>query len=252
MHAWAWARLRERFEKESGATSFTEVFQYTWPKDKPLEDVWRLSRKFRKLHNCSLSQHAIEHLANSGLQRHGQPEPERTGWQDARKQDGKYLSTVYHQRSPQPMDIGAVMRETRARGGRDKHTRERTAGTDTRQNCVDMPVRMRCKANQAQKSQSRKFGLSLFMTLSAMVTVMAQNTPRLRRVAKNLFCAARRVKIQSRRKSLEHRDGSNFAKVITNFETSQHFQNLMANIERSQNSHSWPRTSRWMQHSQNS
>ena len=71
------------------------------------------------------------------------------------------------------------------------------------QNCVDMPVRMRCKTNRAQKSQSRKFGVPLFMTLSAMVIVMAPNTPRLRRVAKNLFCAARRVKIQQHLLNIE-------------------------------------------------
>ena len=39
--AWAWARLRERFGRDSGATSFTEVFQYSWPNEKPFEDVWR-------------------------------------------------------------------------------------------------------------------------------------------------------------------------------------------------------------------
>ena len=77
MHACAWASLRERFEKESGAASFTEVFQFTWPKDKPLEDVWReWVKKSSKPPQGSLTQHAIEHLATSGLQRHGQPEPE--------------------------------------------------------------------------------------------------------------------------------------------------------------------------------
>ena len=30
--AWAWAKLRERFGRDSGATSFTEVFQYVWPR----------------------------------------------------------------------------------------------------------------------------------------------------------------------------------------------------------------------------
>ena len=35
------ARLRERFNQDSGATSFTEVFQYSWPNEKPFEDVWR-------------------------------------------------------------------------------------------------------------------------------------------------------------------------------------------------------------------
>ena len=33
--AWAWARLRERFGQDSGATSFTEVFRYSWPSEKP-------------------------------------------------------------------------------------------------------------------------------------------------------------------------------------------------------------------------
>ena len=39
--AWAWARLRERLGRDSGVTSFTEVFQYCWPSGKPFEDVWR-------------------------------------------------------------------------------------------------------------------------------------------------------------------------------------------------------------------
>ena len=37
--AWAWARLRERFGRDPGATIFTEVFQYSWPSEKPFEDV---------------------------------------------------------------------------------------------------------------------------------------------------------------------------------------------------------------------
>ena len=39
--ACAWARLRERFGRDPGATRFTEVFQYSWPNEKPDEDVWR-------------------------------------------------------------------------------------------------------------------------------------------------------------------------------------------------------------------
>ena len=31
--SWAWARLREMFGRDSGATSFTEVFQYSWPSE---------------------------------------------------------------------------------------------------------------------------------------------------------------------------------------------------------------------------
>ena len=37
--AWAWARLRERFGRDTGATSFTQVFQYSWPSEKPFEGV---------------------------------------------------------------------------------------------------------------------------------------------------------------------------------------------------------------------
>ena len=39
--AWAWAKLRERFGRDTGSTSFTEVFQYKRPSEKPFENVWR-------------------------------------------------------------------------------------------------------------------------------------------------------------------------------------------------------------------
>ena len=39
--AWAWARLRERFGRDAGATSFSEVFQCSWPSEKLFEDAWR-------------------------------------------------------------------------------------------------------------------------------------------------------------------------------------------------------------------
>ena len=39
--AWAWARLRERFGRHSGATSYTDMFQSNWSSEKPFEDVWR-------------------------------------------------------------------------------------------------------------------------------------------------------------------------------------------------------------------
>ena len=39
--AWAWAGLRERFGRVTGATSFTKLFQYNRPSEKPFEDVWR-------------------------------------------------------------------------------------------------------------------------------------------------------------------------------------------------------------------
>ena len=91
---WAWARLRERFGRESGATSFTEVFQYGWPSEKPFEDVWRdWVKKVSKLPSGSLSSQAIEQLTISGLTRHGQPELQNhlrlrapLAWQDIQTQ----------------------------------------------------------------------------------------------------------------------------------------------------------------------
>ena len=69
--SWAWARLRERFGRDSGATSFTEVFQYGWPSEKPFENVWRdWVKKVSKLPSGSLS----SQLTISRLSRHGQPE----------------------------------------------------------------------------------------------------------------------------------------------------------------------------------
>ena len=106
------------------------------------------------------------------------------------------------------------------------------------QNCVDMPMRTRCKKNRAQKSHSRTFCVSLFMALSACNghcdgtkhTTIEENCEEF---------VLRSETSQNSTTSLEHRDWSNFAKVIPNFETSQH-------------SHSWPRTPRWMNNSQNS
>ena len=115
--AWARARLRERFGRDSGATSFTEVFQYSWPSEKPFEDVWRdWVKKVSKLAAGSLSSQAFEQLTISGLSRHGQPELENhprlrapLAWQDNQTQVEKCLSAFYHQQSRQPMDICAVL-----------------------------------------------------------------------------------------------------------------------------------------------
>ena len=75
--AWASAKLRERFGRDSGATSFTEVFQYSWLSEGPFADVWRdWVKKVSKLPPGSLSSRAFERLTISGLSRHGQPELE--------------------------------------------------------------------------------------------------------------------------------------------------------------------------------
>ena len=114
--AWAWARLRERFGRVIGATSFTELFQYSWPSEKPFEDVWReWVNKVSKLPQGSLLSQAIGQLTISGMARHRQPELENhlrlrapIARQDIQTQVGKYLSTIYQQPSPQPMDIGTA------------------------------------------------------------------------------------------------------------------------------------------------
>ena len=90
----AWARLRERFGRDSGATSLTALFQYSWPNEKPVEDVWReWAKKVSKIPQGSLSSQAIEQLTISGLSRHGQPELENQlrlrapmAWQDIQTQ----------------------------------------------------------------------------------------------------------------------------------------------------------------------
>ena len=92
--AWAWARLRERFGRDSGATSFTEVFRYSWLSEKRFEGVWReWVKKVSKLPQGSLSSQAIEQLTISGLSRQGQPELENhlrlrapMAWQDIQTQ----------------------------------------------------------------------------------------------------------------------------------------------------------------------
>ena len=64
----------------------------------------------------SLSSQAIGQLTISGLSRHGQPELGNhlslrapMAWQDIQSQVEKYLSTIYHQQSPQPMYFSAVL-----------------------------------------------------------------------------------------------------------------------------------------------
>ena len=130
--AWAWARLRERSGRDSGATSFTEVFQDSWPSEKPFEDMWRdWVKKVSKLPTGSLSSQANEQLTISGLSRHGQPELENhwrlrapLAWQDIQTQVEKYPSKIIHQQSPQPMDISAVLTGQNARVVEARHQRK--------------------------------------------------------------------------------------------------------------------------------
>ena len=100
--SWACTTLRERFGRDSGATSFKEVFQYSWPRKKPFEDVWReCVKKVSKLPQGSLSSQAIGQLTISGLSRHGQPELENpsevtsTDGMTRRPETGRKMS-VHH------------------------------------------------------------------------------------------------------------------------------------------------------------
>ena len=66
------ARAWARFRRDSGATSFIEVFQHSWPSEKPFEDVWReWVIKVSNLQQGSLNSQTIEQLT-----RHGQPQLE--------------------------------------------------------------------------------------------------------------------------------------------------------------------------------
>ena len=72
--AWARAKLRERYGRGSGATSFRELFNTAGRARSRSEDVWReWVKKVSKLPQGSLSSQAIEQLTISGLSRHGQP-----------------------------------------------------------------------------------------------------------------------------------------------------------------------------------
>ena len=119
--AWAWARLRGRFGRDSGATSFTEA-QYSWPSEKAFDDVWRdWVKKVSKLPQGSLSSQAIEQLTITKHLRLRVP----MAWQDIQFQVEKCLSTIYHQQSPQPMDISAVLTGAKCRRcGSQTHQRK--------------------------------------------------------------------------------------------------------------------------------
>ena len=116
------------FGRNSGATSFAEVFQHKWPREKPFEDVWReWAKEVSKLPQGSLTSQAIEQLTMSELSRHGQPELENhlrlrapMAWQDVQTQVENYLSTIYHQQSPQPVDISAVLTGSKCQRCRSK------------------------------------------------------------------------------------------------------------------------------------
>ena len=77
--AWASARLRGRFNKNTGATCFNEVFQCSWSVEGTtfFEDVWRdWAKKVSALSAGSLRAQALGQLTMSGLARNGQADLE--------------------------------------------------------------------------------------------------------------------------------------------------------------------------------
>ena len=134
--AWPWTRLPERFGRDSGVTSFTEVFQHSWPSEKPFQDVWReLVKKVSKHPQGSLSSRAIEQLTISALSRHGQQEFENhlrlrapVAWQDIQTQVEKSLhnlsSTVTTTNLHQCCQYARVVEA--------KHIKEKIVGTKMR------------------------------------------------------------------------------------------------------------------------
>ena len=72
----------------------------------------RCARRCNKEHGAwawARSSQAVEQLTISGLSRHGQRLRAPMAWQDVQTQVEKDLSTIYHEQSPQPTDIGAAM-----------------------------------------------------------------------------------------------------------------------------------------------
>ena len=133
--AWAWSRLRERFGRVIGATSFTELFQFQL-----FQYVWReWVNKVSKLPQGSLISQAIEQLTISGMARHGQPELEvhlrlraPMAWQDIQTQVEKIspqsTSNNHHNRWTL-----ALQRQIRsARAAEARLTREVSVGTKTK------------------------------------------------------------------------------------------------------------------------
>ena len=115
--AWAWAKLRERFSNTQGAGSYNDVFQYSWPKDKAFEDVWRdWVKKVTRLPRGALNDQALEQLTINGLQRTGQTELEShlrlrapQSWMDIQQQVDRFMNTMHATQAATPMDIGIVM-----------------------------------------------------------------------------------------------------------------------------------------------
>ena len=69
----AWVRLRERFGKTTGATTYVEICKFNWSGSSSFEDKWRLwVEKISRLPSGALSDAAKEALAIEGALASGQ------------------------------------------------------------------------------------------------------------------------------------------------------------------------------------
>ena len=74
----AWLRLKERFGKTSGATTFSEVFAFPWKQVSTLEDIWMAWTKLvGRLPPNGLSDEALETLTVNGIAQAGHRELEQ-------------------------------------------------------------------------------------------------------------------------------------------------------------------------------
>ena len=117
----AWVRLRERFNKTTGATSYAETFKYNWHGGKSFEDKWRdWTSKTQRLPAGSLSDAAKEALAieaaniskQAALEQHLRLRSPQN-WTSLVATVDSYLQTMYASGAePTPMEIGAVSMHT--------------------------------------------------------------------------------------------------------------------------------------------
>ena len=117
-----WVRLRDRFGKTTGATSFTQVFSYPWARDKPFEDLWReWVRLVSRLPRGSLGGGAFQALAIQGVHQAKQSALEAhlrlnspMEWDVLLKQVDSYLATLTAADDVVPMDIDEVSKDDTA------------------------------------------------------------------------------------------------------------------------------------------
>ena len=130
--AWAWARLRGRFNKNTGATCFNEVFQCSWSVEGTTffrRCVARLGQEGLDTLRRILARTNSGELTISGLARHDQAHLENhlrlratLSWQDVQTHFVKYMATIYCEQPPQPTDFGAVTCGTCQAGGSHAHS----------------------------------------------------------------------------------------------------------------------------------